>query len=615
MSVAGTIPKSRFTLAAQDLNISEATLKNWLKQGLLKSVSAREIQNIKNKIQNRELNKLNSRANKFFSSQSHAHAELLTNKENYKKLIELCEKYGRHEKSFWLAVYLLQLNSRGLDFQNLKAELACWGVGAYSPLVSILVNEIKTYDLDLSDNLLGFVYQLHSQVGAKHKSGAYYTPNTIIQKALNLQIHSEGVLFDPCCGAGNFLVQAYYYFKNKSFKQAHRIIIGCDSDENAVLIARANLTLATKGKANVVKQIQIADSLSVSEETPYCDYIMTNPPWGAELSDERIEQLQIRFGLKQTKEIFSFFILSALEKLRPGGFLSFVLPASFLNIKTHREIRRAVFTNYKVTSIVELNEKFSGVLTQSILLNIKKAKPSARHEVVLLPQKVRIKNRDLIKTEQLTISLNNSNVSLRTLAAIEKNSPVNLKNKAQWILGIVTGNNKKYLLKKKIKNSEPVILGSKISPFQIKTGEDFLLKDFGVFQQVGPMENYRRTPKLVYRFICKDLVFAVDRTGSLCLNSANSLVPQLKGYSIEFLCGLFNSQLAQYYFHKKYNTFKVLRNHIETFPLPKRNSALFKKIEKVVMTSRDMQKLNYLVLQAYGLDPESCNEIENYKNG
>ncbi len=219
----------------------------------------------------------------------------------------------------------------------------------------------------------------------------------------------------------------------------------------------------------------------------------------------------------------------------------------------------------------------------------------------------------------MVVSLNNSELSQKITSQIEHVSTTNLKNNADWTLGSVTGNNKKYVSGRKNKNSEPVILGSKISRFRIEDGRDFLLKDYKRFQQMSALENYRQNPKLVYRFICKDLVFAIDRKGLLALNSANSVVPRLEGYSVELLCGLFNSKLAQYYFHKKHNTFKVLRSHIENFPLPPLNAALIAKIESLVLelekktTPETLSQLDRLVLKAYDLGGDFNREIENYE--
>jgi hypothetical protein len=152
--------------------------------------------------------------------------------------------------------------------------------------------------------------------------------------------------------------------------------------------------------------------------------------------------------------------------------------------------------------------------------------------------------------------------------------------------------------------------------FSFNTISAHLLYEPKKFQQIIPIEKFKVPQKLIYRFICKELVFAIDRKQQLTLNSANFVVPRLKTHTIESLCALFNSKLAQYYFHKKHNTFKVLRHHIENFPLSEFSKKQATQIDFLVrmlekqFNEVNYDKLNHLVYAAYKLDKASIAEIE-----
>jgi hypothetical protein len=82
---------------------------------------------------------------------------------------------------------------------------------------------------------------------------------------------------------------------------------------------------------------------------------------------------------------------------------------------------------------------------------------------------------------------------------------------------------------------------------------------------------------------------------------------------------LFNSRLAQYYFSKKYSSIKVLRSHLESFPLPAFNQKLFAQVETCVLQLQngyDRQLANELdesILKAYGLSKKSSDSIMSYR--
>ena len=84
---------------------------------------------------------------------------------------------------------------------------------------------------------------------------------------------------------------------------------------------------------------------------------------------------------------------------------------------------------------------------------------------------------------------------------------------------------------------------------------------------MAPVDLYRSTEKLLYRFICNQLVFAYDNNQTLSLNSCNILVPKVPGMSIKYILAILNSRIAQYYFKNKFNSIKVLRSHVEQIPI------------------------------------------------
>ena len=104
--------------------------------------------------------------------------------------------------------------------------------------------------------------------------------------------------------------------------------------------------------------------------------------------------------------------------------------------------------------------------------------------------------------------------------------------------------------------------------YRFKPSANYLSFKPESFQQVAPTDYYRAPEKLLYRFICNQLVFAYDDKQTLSLNSCNILIPEIPNLDMKYIMAILNSRTAQFYFKKQFNSVKVLRSHIEQLPIP-----------------------------------------------
>jgi hypothetical protein len=269
-------------------------------------------------------------------------------------------------------------------------------------------------------------------------------------------------------------------------------------------------------------------------------------------------------------------------------------------VKTHAEIRNWIFSNYKVMSLGYSKAKFSSVMSRPISLVLKKTQTN-------------FQKRELSHYFQKQHSVKKIIEKIENLKNCES-----LKKNAEWALGIVTGNNARFLSGNKQKESEPIIRGVDIIKFGIIENNDFITGQFQNFQQVAPMRLYRIQKKIVYRFIGSEPVFAVDDKGRLTLNSANILIPQIKDISIYAICAVMNSKLMTFFLQQKFQSVKLLRSHIESVPFPCFNSApeIWLEIDKLSQqlhqkfSDEKLFKINQLVYKLYGITPTESELIE-----
>ena len=146
-----------------------------------------------------------------------------------------------------------------------------------------------------------------------------------------------------------------------------------------------------------------------------------------------------------------------------------------------------------------------------------------------------------------------------------------------WALGIVTGDNSKWITNNK-EFGEKIYSGKNIQKGFISESDKYIDYKRENFQQVAAESIYRAGEKLVYKFISKRLVFAYDDNQRLFLNSANVLIPKLDGYSIKQVMAFLNSTLFQYIYQKTMGELKVLKGNLMQLPFPDMN---FDKKEEI----------------------------------
>lgn len=640
LSGPAEIKKLKIQEAAAQLNVSPATLRNWLRSGLLVArknksqiyIDQQEVQKLKKKILQGTVFKLRKRANKNRSEVKHGHSELLKHLEQEPLLLKQLKQHQGKTQFFLLALYVLQLQEAGLcDLQKanlnldpkspLAREIKAWGVDLHSNSFRKTLNVLQKAGLNLKDNLLSYSYQYLCDVGTKQKAGAYYTPPALVKTLVQSVLTQKGPVFDPCCGSGHFLIECLAQLQALKVSEPWSFIYGADIDERAVLIARATLTLASGGKAHSVRQIRQQDSLIKNEHDLQFRYILTNPPWGAQFDLKYRARLKKTYPQIKSQESFAYFIEASLPILQKDGVLGFVLPDSFLNVKAYANTRKRLIQNYQIKKIKRCEQKFSGVFTKTFMIEIRNCKPdqSSSFEVDNGLSVYQKSYADFKVDDDCVIAIDSDHESETLIKKIESRQVTTLKGQSDWALGVVTGQNEKFLRSTPRQGFEPVYKGSDVLRFRLSSASRYLLWAPQQLQQVAPLQLYRCPEKLVYRFICKELVFAVDRSGAITLNSANVLIPQVPGYSLRALCGVLNSVVAQFYYQKKFNTLKTLRSNLEKLPLPKPQKPLLQKIEKVVerlessYSQESYNQLNELVMDLYELPAKSRRPLRSFK--
>lgn len=636
--------------AAQIVGVSTATIRNWTKAGHLCPASTRpltfleeSILDLKKKINSNDFARLKTRANKATSEIRFFPEEYADNSMvalHVARIIS-CVKNDQLEVEpsiFLCALHLLA--NKGEVFlpsnidpfdlkhchswarQSVKNVMTEWRNSLNIKLKNRYHNLCRILCSDAEEDYLGLVYQSISSEGIKSEQGSYYTPTKLVSDSLSSIKNPITTFLDPCCGTGSFLVCAA-----KTFHLEPVNILGFDLDQIAANIARINLLLAYRDK-DFMPKIYCMDSLSeLATGEIFCetnsllgsiDAIATNPPWGAYKNNSTKKRLSEAIT---TGETYSLFLEKSIRLLRNGGQLSFILPESILKIKTHSDIRSLIFREAKIKTISLLGRQFTGVYTPVIRLDLVKETPNEDWLVTIEhgQNSHQVAQSRFRLNDNFTFDIHIKSNDEELLDRIYSVEHATLSGNAEWALGIVTGDNKKYIKSTQDLGAEPIYRGSDVYPYRLGNSCSYINFEPERFQQVANSRYYRSPEKLIYKFISKNLVFAYDDKQSLSLNSANVLIPKIPGMSIKVALAFLNSSVFQYIFMKKFSTHKVLRGDLEKLPFPQIDADTHSTIEHLVdaaiASDENIKNLRRAIFQAFRLNEQDASVIDNTLNG
>ena len=577
--------------------ISFATQKNWNRL----SVSNRK-------------ERCSARANKRMSEKYIIPKESFDNLENVVPIEELVCKIKKSNCEITDAIYSLGinlLNKAGILDENMDCIKSEYGLNE--------LREFSTINLPNESDLLGIVYQCLQTEGQKNIKGSYYTPKKVVQSMVsNIVLKPDDKVLDPCCGSLVFLLN----IPNITPGQIH----GVDIDPVAVMIAKINYflkfpTTTIKPKiyeadyldSNSLLDIRI-DEYKKDITTNNFNYIITNPPWGAVGSASRAGVNDVA-----SNEVFSLFLVSSFRQLANNGNMRFLLPCSILNVKTHHDIRKYLLEKTDLKEIKLHPGAFSGVMTQYISLEAdKKDAISKTFFISDKDKKHTVEKRTLCDENNYTINVVND-VDKKIMDFVFAQKKYDL-NASIWGLGIVTGDNRGKLSDEPKEGFEPIYTGKEIAPFKLKKARKYVLYNRSHFQQAAKDEIYRADEKLAYKFISTKLVFSMDDSRQLFLNSANIVIPKIPNMSMYSVAAFLNSELYQYLYQKLFGGIKVLKSSLTALPfveITREQNEKLSGMVREILTSENTGSPDFqsYIYHLFGLDDGHINHIKRELHG
>jgi type I restriction enzyme M protein len=276
-------------------------------------------------------------------------------------------------------------NSRQKVISEVFSPVEKTGIDTERNLLDILdkINELSLEQVDDTHMFtLSQVYEgLLLKMGEKNNDGGqFFTPREVIRVTVKVIDPKIGeTVYDPCCGTGGFLAQAYQHMEKKAktgedFEALKtRTFYGREKENLVYPIVLANLVLQEIDEphiwhGNTLTGLEVYGGLFQSAPALF-DVILTNPPFGGKEGKDA----QTRFAYK-TSSTQVLFLQHVIDSLKDGGKCGIVMDEGVLfrtNETAFVQTKRKLLNECNLFCIVSLPPKVfmsAGAMSKTNLL-------------------------------------------------------------------------------------------------------------------------------------------------------------------------------------------------------------------------------------------------------
>jgi len=219
-----------------------------------------------------------------------------------------------------------------------------------------IINKIESLGnlLDTNSDIKGdaFEYFLKNSISVGNDLGEYFTPRHIVKLMVELMdLKFNETVYDPCCGTGGFLIEAFKNIKNKCKATKENIEIL----ENKTVFGREIATTSKIAKMNMIimgdghNNIEQKDSLEYPVKEKY-DVVLTN------FAFSQTTDYGGLYGF-DTEDANPIFLKHIFDSLNKTGRCAVVVPEGILfdDKKEYVKIRKLLLEQSNIEAIIRLH--------------------------------------------------------------------------------------------------------------------------------------------------------------------------------------------------------------------------------------------------------------------
>lgn len=316
------------------------------------------------------------------------------------------------------------------------------------------------FKYETKHQFLGDFFEELLNTSLKQEAGQFFTPYPIVDYILNSLDFKEKIekeikkgerdfipsLIDYACGAGHFLISAMSIiqkiiddlnednltteqkkkmknYKENSFSWAdEKKIVGIEKDYRLAKTTKIASFLNGDGDAEIIsgdginkfdcKEYKQTVLFSYNNKNEIFDYLVSNPPYS-------VDGFMLNFrknGINKTSNTFSlllgeinikdsaievYFVERMEQLLKNNGIGAIILPQSILSNDKYEKMRKFIFNNFKILSLLLTADiTFSGTTTSPVILFLRKEKMIDINYNILINQSPKYSNPNTSKLRE-----------------------------------------------------------------------------------------------------------------------------------------------------------------------------------------------------------------------
>jgi hypothetical protein len=199
-------------------------------------------------------------------------------------------------------------------------------------------------------------------ISHRRKIGAFYTPLSVATILSNWGVRTkDDTVLEPCFGGCTFLEALLTRLRHVGQVAPGRQLFGCDIDPLAFKYLENFGDIAQQRSNFVLKDFL---SLSDIEMDRKFDLIIGNPPY---IRHSKLDPIQkaaattwgkkFDVSLNRRASLWAYFVLHALNFLKFGGRVAWVLPVAFLTSAYAKQVREIISKHFARVSAITLTER------------------------------------------------------------------------------------------------------------------------------------------------------------------------------------------------------------------------------------------------------------------
>jgi len=370
-------------------------------------------------------------------------------------------------------------------------------------VVKDLVRILENYKLkyETKHQFLGDFFEELLNTSLKQEAGQFFTPYPIVDFMINSLDFEQRVkeelkrgnpdfiptVIDYACGAGHFLISAMEKIqsilnnlpektnltieqkktlnKSKDYSWANeKKVIGVEKDYRLAKTTKIASFLNGDGDAEIIagdginkfdcKEYQQTMLYSTNSKNEIFDYVVSNPPYSVDgfmlnfrkngISKDSNTFTLLNNDINAKDSAIEIYFVERMEQLlKKDGIGAIILPQSVLSQEKYEKMRKFLFDNFKILSLLLTADiTFSGTTTSPVILFLKKERVDSQDYDVLVHQSPKYSTPNAAKLREKEIKFLgyefSSNRAKSGIKIIENSILSNLQNLTNEF--IVSGN-------------------------------------------------------------------------------------------------------------------------------------------------------------------------------